>query len=261
MDESDPFPANGIQVIDGSSGKDVFCAKDPKLTHAPTGKVIAAQCCVKLDQRPVGASSKDVCRRYQHHSRTDCIGGNAKTGSGFSLRTMDFRQNYEECEARGLQMCEQSCSGRGCYYNNHPVWTNIECAPPTPVDSKKALAVNHCNGAVEEQCVSVEEKHAVRCCDVEFEPSDPFSARCGPANSADGSISGGSVCSSAVHGRFNTPLLSATGDGTNANHDAAIAECAEQGKRVCSAEELRGTACCGTGCGHDARLVWSDTKC
>jgi len=41
------------------------------------------------------------------------------------------------CADKNLQLCEQTCKDKGCFYNNHPVYSALECpwsqpAPPPP---------------------------------------------------------------------------------------------------------------------------------
>ena len=43
--------------------------------------------------------------------------------------------------------------------------------------------------------------------------------------------------------------------------DGAVAFCAKQGMRLCSADELRNYKPAGTGCGYDLQRIWSNTPC
>ena len=41
----------------------------------------------------------------------------------------------------------------------------------------------------------------------------------------------------------------------------AVAHCASQGLQLCTADQIRGGAGQGTGCGFDATPVWTSTTC
>ena len=48
-------------------------------------------------------------------------------------------------------------------------------------------------------------------------------------------------------------------------HDAtletAMATCSAEGARLCSVEEIQGACTAGTGCGHDADMIWTSGVC
>jgi len=94
----------------------------------PSGErevLIAGQCCMSDSTNT--AQAKDVCRRFQPeigNNDAGCIAGHVTKGT---LVPMTFRQIESRCAEIGLQLCHQSCKGRGCYYNRHPVWSGIEC--------------------------------------------------------------------------------------------------------------------------------------
>jgi len=90
------------------------------------GVVIAAQCCTEYttDKKRDTATCK---RWHQTHDDKGCIAGHALHGG---VRQMTYSDAFEACTTKGLVMCGQSCSGKGCYYNNYPVFTGIECELP-----------------------------------------------------------------------------------------------------------------------------------
>lgn len=79
--------------------------------------VIMAQCCT---------TSGTCRRRWPGNSNSDCVAG--ISGSS-SQQPFTWSENKEWCETRGLTLCSKSCSGTGCSYNRHPVYTGILCAP------------------------------------------------------------------------------------------------------------------------------------
>eukprot|EP00966_Prymnesium_polylepis_P180108 4170185-Prymnesium_polylepis.1 len=98
--------------------------------------------------------------------------------------------------------------------------------------------IDGCGGAPLVECVANSETAAVRCCDTD-------------GNSACAPHPDDSVCSP-LTGSFDPAL---------ATHDEAETECRQRGRRLCRADELRASVCCGTGCGYNANLVWSSTLC
>ena len=78
------------------------------------GKQICAQCC----------TSSGGCKRRTSNSNNDCIAG---MYGGSTFVEMTFAQTVEACSSRGLVLCEKSCSGQGCSYNNGYVWTGLGC--------------------------------------------------------------------------------------------------------------------------------------
>jgi hypothetical protein len=74
---------------------------------------IAAQCCTATGQ----------CRR--EHAN-ECIAGDSQQLNG-RIEALTYAQAVQKCAGFGLQMCQQSCTGKGCYYNQHPVFTSLPC--------------------------------------------------------------------------------------------------------------------------------------
>jgi len=102
--------------------------------HGLRFTAIAAQCCAS------NQLGKDACRRRATEdggpstSNADCIAGFWKS-STFVEKT--YGETVAECDARGLVLCDQSCDGEGCSYNNYPVYSGLPCpwarpAPPSP---------------------------------------------------------------------------------------------------------------------------------
>jgi len=86
---------------------------------------IAAQCCT-------GGSGANACRRNVPGS--GCVAGTSTDTLGGLIDKFTYAENEEFCTSKGLFMCEQSCKGRGCFYNKHPVFTSLPCNidPPDP---------------------------------------------------------------------------------------------------------------------------------
>ena len=53
-----------------------------------------------------------------------CIAGHAK---GKPPTAMTYSEAKAECDRLDLDMCEESCKGTGCLYNDYPVYTKLEC--------------------------------------------------------------------------------------------------------------------------------------
>ena len=110
--------ANGTGhfALDGGSGNypATTCITDPDTTRAHS-RVIAAQCC------DASLTGDDGCRRYVSSSNNEgCI-------AGMPPREYTFTQALALCDAEGLVMCDRSCVGTGCSYNNVLVWTSLPC--------------------------------------------------------------------------------------------------------------------------------------
>ena len=93
-------------------GKDIW--EGSGLTH----DVIAAQCCTVG-----GTCSREV--------NGECVAGHSKSLNG-AIMPFTYAKNEEFCTANGLEMCKQSCAGKGCWYNYHPVFTSLPCPAPEP---------------------------------------------------------------------------------------------------------------------------------
>lgn len=92
---------------------------------------IAAQCCTRNDQ----------CRRsttWDQGSNRGCIVG-VSANVAPHITQMTYAETVAKCASLGLQLCVQSCRGKGCNYNRHPVYTNKPCpaqpSPPSPSPS------------------------------------------------------------------------------------------------------------------------------
>jgi hypothetical protein len=92
------------------------------------------------------------------------------------------------------------------------------------------------------------ERHEVRCCS--NRPSAGYTRRPGCRVYAESIIttnrSGIGLNRSCVH---------------NANFQRAAAVCRADGTRLCTLTEMMNQCTVGTGCGHDADLIWTQTRC
>jgi len=113
------LPPRGVKVLKASTDA-MACVTDPSQTTAgsSTWNAIAAQCC----------EADGTCRRFVGSNDDDgCVAGHSKKGS---VVPTTFAEAFALCDSLGLQLCDTSCKGKGCYYNRHHVWTRLECDAP-----------------------------------------------------------------------------------------------------------------------------------
>merc|ERR1712176_1584328 len=150
----------GIAILKGNSETNevVGCLwpGDEAVTSYETEQLrftaIAAQCCAS--NQPV--DPRDACRRCAtvdggpSSSNEDCIAGWWKSSTKpFVEKT--YGEAVAACAARGLVLCDQSCSGLGCSYNFYPVYSRLPCPyarqplppplPPPPPPSLPPLVI------------------------------------------------------------------------------------------------------------------------
>merc|ERR1712087_377239 len=148
------IPEHGIAILKGNSQTNETLAclwpGDEAVTSSIGRNVsqqlrftaIAAQCCAS-DQE-----GKDACRRRATEdggpstSNGDCIAGFWKTPLTNPFVEKTYGETVTACAARDLVLCEQSCDGEGCAYNNYPVYSGLPCpfarppsSPPLPPPS------------------------------------------------------------------------------------------------------------------------------
>jgi len=132
------IPTSGIAILAGDAAnvEPLFCLwpGDESVTSSvgqePSREMpqtdIAAQCCAS-NQRV----AKD-CRRRAHadgtssDSNSDCVVGFRK-GSTDTFVAMTYADTVALCASMDLVLCGQSCSGMGCFYNFHPVFSSVPC--------------------------------------------------------------------------------------------------------------------------------------
>ena len=128
------FPANGVWVVagnDATGGEVGTCITDPALLTVDGtkhGPAIAGQCCER--------NEKETCRRHLGPEK-ECIFG--RWGRG-TFRRVTWAEAAYGCARLGLQLCSQSCTLKGCGYDNINVWTRRECAPAVAADAAAAVA-------------------------------------------------------------------------------------------------------------------------
>jgi hypothetical protein len=119
------IPAGGVLVLHGgSTGTKVLGCLKPGVNDTTTSckgapeSIIAAQCCT---------SGGTCARESANVDGTDkCIAGHSKTLKG-AIQALTYAQTKQRCGDLGLALCTQSCAGKGCFYNNHPVYTSLPC--------------------------------------------------------------------------------------------------------------------------------------
>lgn len=107
--------------MDGGSGKHPAstCITDPAQTTVKTttgmAATIAAQCC---DDTATGLAYDDGCRR---RPAGQPISSDANCVAGIPPRAATFAQAAQLCFDMGLDLCDRSCKGFGCGYNQHEI--------------------------------------------------------------------------------------------------------------------------------------------
>jgi hypothetical protein len=89
---------------------------------------IAAQCC----------TAAGVCRREVDGH---CVAGHSNQLNG-AIQEFTYAKMEEFCTANGLEVCKQSCAGKGCYYNYHPVFSSLPCTSPSPQGIEFGVALH-----------------------------------------------------------------------------------------------------------------------
>jgi len=175
----------------------------------------------------------------------------ANTGYG-CVHDATLADNVEICAADGARLCTiaemaAGCTaGTGCGHDADLIWTDSTC-DPVPENVMVIIGnPNNGNAATNPPyCADANELHEVRCCsDFAIDGYSDKLAACG----------------------FPVWTESAFGNtGYGCQSDATLAEnmavCAADGARLCSIEEMEAGCTSGTGCGHDADLIWTGTVC
>ena len=109
------FPANGVLVLDGGSGRSPSetCVTEASTTQVG-GKNIAAQCC----SAPVGDGQEQCHRHYgASNSFTDssCIGGFPNLRTRTEPIAMTYADTARACALRNLTLCATNCKNGGCW--------------------------------------------------------------------------------------------------------------------------------------------------
>ena len=122
---------NGVAVISGMTAEHLACLPigfEDQVTSISFYRrgTIAAQCCW-----PSGA-----CARFtgtnDDNPDTGCINGYSSTGradTGYLTEIMNYSRAKAACPARHpqLTLCTDACTGHGCHYDEHPVYTRLPC--------------------------------------------------------------------------------------------------------------------------------------
>ena len=113
----------GVQVKAGWDTNLVLaCVTDANRTTLPgpsetSPQIIAGQCCER---------NNGTCRRFlQTDDDTGCIAGHALQAE---VKAMTWQESANKCHGLGLDLCDESCTGKGCGYNYNPVWTKVPCS-------------------------------------------------------------------------------------------------------------------------------------
>ena len=170
----------------------------------------------------------------------------------------------DHCDADGVLDADGTASlcanGEESCGNRNAVYSNAEYAPPPPpppapaVDRPELCRMLECGrsggcGSEEARCAEPTEGHEVGCCADSAVPgfAQPSESTC--------PLVWGERDGSAGRGGNSGPL--------ECQHTSSFLEahafCHEMGGRLCTVEELRADCTRGTGCGHDADLLWTST--
>jgi len=165
------------------------------------------------------------------------------------------------CTGLGARLCTtdeiqaDETRGTGCGHDNAWVW-GVEACDAVETDCHLIACGSTANGCASEEpyCAPNAELHEVSCCsDTDVTPDDGV-------NDWVGTGSGGrALCTTGIFG-FRRP------DGTNgscnhaATYTAAVAWCADNGGRLCTADEVNNDCTRGTGCSHDGDLQWTSSQ-
>jgi len=137
-----PIPELGIAILAGDSDNVAsFCLwpGDEAVTSAvgraewpnPLRSGIAAQCCTSGEQlSPIGCRRKAKPDGSPSTSDDDCIAGVLDlrpSAPPSTFKNMTYGDTVAKCASLNLVLCLQSCSGTGCAYNGHPVYSDLPC--------------------------------------------------------------------------------------------------------------------------------------
>jgi hypothetical protein len=171
-----------------------------------------------------------------------------------------FSRAAAVCRADGARLCtltemmNRCTAGTGCQHDDDLIWTQTRCTSTTLqpyhfVVIGNAASTNAVRTQGEAQCVASNTQHEVRCC------SDRALPGYSRGDNAQQRQCGADVWAESNFTRPGFQCMS------NQNWAAAEAICQADGSRLCTVRELAKGCSRGTGCGHDADLVWSDTPC
>ena len=107
--------------------------------------------------------------------------------------------------------------------------------------------------AMQSECGPSDRQAAVRCCSDTVIVGWPQNVGC--------SVWSASELTSQI-GALSVPeARESNGCAEAATHEQAVAICAAEGARLCTADEVNSDCSTGTGCGHNGRFVWTSSPC
>jgi len=185
-----------------------------------------------------GPKTREACLPREELRAVRCCGH----GAGSVCAQLSRVEAAQRCTAQGGRLCsirelrDHAQCGTGCNHNKRLVWSATPCTPlqspppaspppsptPSPTPTVYYWAVDYCGRTPQPGHSCLPREEA-------------HAVRCCGEWQ-------GSVCE-------------------ELSRVAAAQKCAAQGGRLCSLNELRERAQCGSGCGHDTRLVWSSNTC
>jgi len=179
----------------------------------------------------------------------DCGAGECNNDASATCHDdVTFAQAEEMCRSNGERLCTRDevsvTCGTGCRHNHHLVWVSGFVQPPRAATSDGCLTSNYVDGEYPTTIVDVDATNtaAVRCCSADG--SSCTTQGLGDSTTGDVfDLDGGVVAQQACI--------------TSATFSEAAGICAAEGLRLCTSSELDSGVCCGTGCWHDHRAIWT----
>jgi len=174
------------------------------------------------------------------------------------------------CTARGARLCSVdeidsgTTAGTGCGYDVNYIWTSTWCGFG-PEGGKFYVSMG--SGSGQRICKNPKKSYPVRCCsDVDFSATTqlpatttttfPFLSNRKSCGTLGWEVTG-TVCGESDNG-FKKGMDKCF---TNKNHPDAERKCLNLGGRMCTQADIEAGVGKSTGCGFDAKYVWTSTPC
>ena len=161
---------------------------------------------------------------------------------------LNYDDAFAYCENKGGRLCTadelaRDCSrDGGCGHNRDLVWTS-DHPPVVTVTFESSRGT--CSSLT---CAELDEVYGGAWSEPAVYGSDMV---CGESDNG---------LSNDEHGESSNQC-SGGGGAAHDGYDHAVAICAAIGARLCTAKELTADETRGSGCGHDAEMIWSSTPC
>lgn len=223
------------------------------------GNVLVADGC----RRSQGSRNPEMRSAVSGFASVRCCsntGRRCETSSIGCLQHQTYGQAQQACARRNMRLCTVPeldsgvCCGTGCGFDGHHVWTLAQGAGAgysAPGFSVGGITISLGGGAAARPGFNAGSRN--------FMIVDGCSSRSGRQTARSRSAISGQApvrCCSFDGRRCESQSL---GCQQSARYSEANSICAGRGLRLCAQHELERGVCCGTGCGFDARRVWTNT--